>query len=308
MFLRKVVVFAALVLAGQLAIALWPVPPIGYLAAVADKQERLASLESPKLVFVGGSNLSFGIDSGRIEADLHRPVANMGLGIYAGLRFMLDSVAPSLEEGDIVVLSPEYQFFYGLFEGDEELFDVLEAFPEGVRYIRSPRQAYMLARASLIFAKSKFKRLVVGALKEPAVDCIYCRSAFDRYGDLVAHLDKSSEDITGMPLFRKGRRSTAIDEAALEAIRAFAARARKTGARVLVIYPPLPERQFADNRARIEAVHERLAQLDGLQVLAPPSASVYPTELFFDWVYHLNVEGRGRRTDDVLALLRTAGA
>ncbi|MFT4570147.1 MAG: hypothetical protein ACI8TX_000798 [Hyphomicrobiaceae bacterium] len=302
-FLAKVAALLALVLAGHLVVAVWPVPPVGYLSAVADKQQHLVSLESPKLVFVGGSNLSFGIDSSLLEQETKRPVANMGLGIYAGLRFMLDSVVPRLGEGDVVVLSPEYQFFYGLFEGDEELFEVLEAFPEGIRYIRSPRQAYMLARASLIFAKLKFKRVVLGALKAPAQDCVYCRAAFDGSGDLVAHLTLPSLDISAMSLFRKGRRATTIDETALERIESFARKAKQRGAQVVVIYPPLPERQFADNRQRIERVHERMSEIEGLIVLAPPAESVYPTENFFDWVYHLNATGRARRTEDVIRLV-----
>lgn len=305
-FLAKALLFCVLLLAGHLVIAVWPTPPIGYLSAVADKQERLVSLGSPKLVFVGGSNLSFGIDSGMVSRELELPVANMGLGIYAGLRFMLDSVSPRLGQGDVVVLSPEYQFFYGLFEGDEELFDVLEAYPEGVRFIRSPRQAYMLARASLIFAKLKLKRLVMGAVKDPAVDCIYCRAAFDSFGDLTAHLDQPSQDVSAMPLFRKGRRATGIDQTALKQIERFASKAKSVGARVVVVHPPLPQGQYEENRDRIQEVSARLSNIEGLEVLAAPEASAYPASLFFDWVYHLDAEGRRLHTERIIELLRSA--
>lgn len=304
LFLGKAAFLAALVVGGHLVVAFWPIEPTGYLAAVADKQHRLRSLESPKLVFVGGSNLSFGVDSPTLERELGLPVANMGLGIYAGFRFMLDSVVDAIQPGDLVVVSPEYQFFYGLYDGDEELFDVLEAYPQGARFFRSPRQIYVLGRASLIFAKLKLKRLILGAVKDSNLDCIYCRGAFNEYGDLTAQLDDPSTDISEMPLFRKGRRTTAIDELAVDGLRSFAQAVKARGGRVVVVYPPLPEKQFAENRPKLDAVDQRLRREPDLEVLIAPEQSTYPLNLFFDWVYHLNREGRERRAADLAELLR----
>jgi hypothetical protein len=302
-FLLKAGLLGLLVLGGHLIVALWPMEPTGYLAAVADKQERLRSLPSPKLVFVGGSNLSFGVDSERLERELGRPVANMGLGIYAGFRFMLDSVADGVGPGDFVVVSPEYQFFYGLYDGDEELFDVFEAYPRGARYLHSPRQIYMLGRASLIFAKLKLKRLLLGAFTDSNPDCIYCRGAFNSYGDLTAHLDDVSSDISEMALFRKGRRTTAIDERAVAGLRDFFKTIRARGAQGAVIFPPLPEKHYRENRERVDAVALRLREESGIEILIEPEQGTYPLNLFFDWVYHLNAEGREVRTKDLIELL-----
>lgn len=50
-----------------------------YQASLIDKVERLESIQEPKIVLIGDSNLAFGIDSERIEEAFGMPVVNMGL-------------------------------------------------------------------------------------------------------------------------------------------------------------------------------------------------------------------------------------
>ena len=38
-----------------------------YMAAIIDKHKRLDSIKSPKIILAGGSNLAFGINSGKIR-------------------------------------------------------------------------------------------------------------------------------------------------------------------------------------------------------------------------------------------------
>src|SRR5690348_8879721 len=77
-----------------------------YLAATRDKEWRLATLPGPRVVFVGGSNLPFGLDSDVIERQTGRRVVNMGLYVHLGLEFMLNEASAGLREGDVVVLVP----------------------------------------------------------------------------------------------------------------------------------------------------------------------------------------------------------
>ena len=291
----------AAIAAGHVAIAVaLPTARAGYLAAIVDKQARLQSLASPKVVFVGGSNLSFGLDTPELERRLGRPVANMGLGINMGLRFMLDSVVERVGAGDLVVVSPEYHFFYGLFNGDDELFDVLEAWPEGWRYVRSPEQWRILVRYLQPYAKRKLTRRLASYFRTPDANCLYCRKAFDEYGDLFPQLTMEPEPIAHMSLLRGGDRNAPVDRACIDGINRFAAQATEAGATVVFLYPPVPDQQFEDMSEKIEKLHARLERDLDVAILDPPSANVYPMELFFDWVYHLTGEGRARRTRDLV--------
>ena len=49
------------------------------------KQARIASLSGKKICFVGGSNLSYGLDSYRVQEHFGLPVANLGLHAGFGM-------------------------------------------------------------------------------------------------------------------------------------------------------------------------------------------------------------------------------
>src|SRR6266576_1729813 len=93
-----------------------------YLAAVLEKDRLIRTTPSPKIILVGGSNLAFGIDSRMMKDSLGVNVVNMGLYAKLGLRYMLAQVKPYIRRGDVVIIVPEYDQFYGNFsEGDNTL-------------------------------------------------------------------------------------------------------------------------------------------------------------------------------------------
>jgi len=74
-----------------------------YISAILDKDRLLRDTPSPKIVFVGASNLAFGLDSERVQSAMRLPVVNLGLHGGVGLKYMLDSTRPYVKKGDIVV-------------------------------------------------------------------------------------------------------------------------------------------------------------------------------------------------------------
>ena len=75
-----------------------------YSASLADKVERLRSINQPKIVLVGNSNLAFGIDSEKIEQELKMPVVNMGLHGGIGNAFHEGMAKANITAGDIYVI------------------------------------------------------------------------------------------------------------------------------------------------------------------------------------------------------------
>lgn len=73
----------------------------------------------PRIIFVGGSNLAFGLDSQRIKDSLNINVINYGLHAGIGLKYMVDDISTYARKGDIIVFAPEYSHFYsGLAYGE----------------------------------------------------------------------------------------------------------------------------------------------------------------------------------------------
>jgi hypothetical protein len=300
-FFQKCVLMAALLLVSAAA-ALTLIPPDrdDYLAIIGAKVERLKRTTSPKIVFVGGSNLAFGLDSRAVEEQLGYAVVNMGMGFNMGLRFMLDLVSPEIRTGDIVVLVPEYNLFYGLLDGDDRLIDVLELYPDGFHYIRSRDQLYNLANNLPEHIRAKLLRWL--QRRKPDADCVYCPRAFNEYGDAVAHLDRKPADVEKMDFLRSTARG--VDMEAIRVINAFAQAAEQHGARVVLIFPCVPEPHFERRHEAIDRLYAKLQQDLKVPMLSTPRDQTYPIGYFYDWVYHLNRQGRAVRTAKIIDELR----
>jgi len=104
-----------------------------YLYAMIKKHRAAEESASPKIVFIGGSNLPFGLNSERISDETKMPVVDMGLHAGLGLKFMLEEAKPYIRKGDIVILVPEYQQFFGEnYYGEETLvYTLVNIYPRG---------------------------------------------------------------------------------------------------------------------------------------------------------------------------------
>jgi hypothetical protein len=173
-----------------------------YFAASIDKHRVLHQTPSPKIVFVGGSNLAFGLDSPQIEEKFRMPVVNMGVHASLGLRYMLDEIKEDIHQGDIIIISPEYEQFFGGLNGGESLLYDLSVFPQGLAYVHSPSQ-YQVILISLPFLIQSVPKRLIGNLlgsRNPDIIGVYNRTAFNSHGDVVAHLDEPSPlNISGLP-------------------------------------------------------------------------------------------------------------
>ena len=124
-FILQIAFFSILVLAGYWFIATKIVVPDGYykgfsynyMSGIQLKHRRAEEFKQPKIMFVGGSSLAYGMDSELVENTFLVPVVNLGHHGGLGVSFMLNQAKKLLKKGDIVFISIEY--FTG--KGDYEL-------------------------------------------------------------------------------------------------------------------------------------------------------------------------------------------
>jgi len=272
-----------------------------YIASIIDKQKLLETTRSPKIVFIGGSNLVMGLDSPRVQQALGMPVVNMGVNAGFGLRFMLNQVKPSIRQGDLIVIVPEYEQFYQHLNGSTTLIEALTIFPQGFLFLDSAEQYAMIAGEFPVFAQGMLTNWL-GQLR-PREGFYATRQSFNQFGDIVAHLDvPAPTDVSEHTLLTAEERT--INEETIRVLNRFDAVAKRAGARVVLIFPPVPSKQYGENRAQIQAIAERLRTQATLTVLGTPTDQVYPVDYFFDTVYHLNRQGRDTRTQRVIDALK----
>jgi hypothetical protein len=278
-----------------------------YALASRLKQQRLASLPSPKLVLIGGSNLAFGIDSDMLTARTGCPVANMGMNGYLGVRYMLAESEARLQAGDIAVLAFELDSFVKSVEGTSgDLLMIAKAEPASLAHMTWSQVAGVAARIPYVdqqklrrISQDGFERFYAKLQGKPVptvavdINAIESVRGFNEAGDLQSHLDvtwpKQREqglDISALPL-----------EAELfDLLAAFADRMKRRGVAAIMSYSPVQAEFFRQHERAIRDIHQRLLAVPGLEVPSSPEAFMYDSGAFFDTVYHVNREGRALRT------------
>ncbi len=258
-----------------------------YLATLIDKEARLNSLDSNRLILIGGSNLAFGINSELIEKELPVKVANLGLHAGLGLPFMINQVSNLMKKGDVVVLSIAYPLFLDSAEPDIDLIQFIQELdPQTKNYYHfSPKEM-------LIGHFEKFRKYFTPDVYR--VDPVFNRTLFNKYGDNEGHLNK--EPLANL----KDRKpiSNIDTEKAVQLLSSFAEDSKNAGVQVLISYPPYPKTEFVGkNKERIIALDIRLRnRLPSITFLDSPETHVFDDSLFYDTIYHLHGKGRDMRT------------
>lgn len=277
---------------------LWAVPAKSHVvyASILDKHERLDSIAGERLIFTGGSGIALGLDSEMIEDELGMPVVNMGVNAGFGLRYMLDEIRPSLREGDVVVIVPEYEYFYGTsLEGSQNLLWAYQIWGKELlgRFVPSTGQIRNVVQELPFFMQSRFLEIL-----STGQDPIYNRWAFSERGDFVNHLDFPAQEIWPSSVTQ----NLAFNPESLTLLDAFNAAADAKGASVFVLPPAVIESfyDYEDNSMQIDLITELIGSKTNVPLLAGPSRYVLPPEMFFDTVYHLNRLGRQARSEMVV--------
>ena len=276
-----------------------------YLASDVDKHVALEKTGPPRLILVGGSNLAFGIDSPAIEKEIGIPVINMGLNAGLGLRYMLNEVKPYVHQGDIVVIVPEYQFFYigRLLNGDSTLMDLLTVFPQGLKYIDWPKQLPLFLKNYPEYIRNQVQTIFYTFLNK-SHDPIYYRAGFNKNGDMVSHLDQPSKEVH---VILKDRfllpQIFQVNAESLDILNRFYYSSRTRGAKVFLIFPDIPDVYYQQEEPRLAILFSQLKNNLKIPLLSSPAENVLPVEYFFDSLYHLNSKGRSLRTKKITEIL-----
>jgi len=290
-FLTKLAVFTTLLLAIIAAGVMLPATPRAagsMLFAVLGKEQRLRQTKPPRIIFVGGSNLSFGLDSEAIEKAVGLTVINTGLHAGLGLRYMLESVIPFVGSGDVVVLAVEYSLFYQNFDyASEDLLRVVfDVSPRHATYL-SPRQLVKLMPFVPRYAFTKFHPWEYLWYSE---NDVHSKDSFNEHGDAVSHWQMDRRHF--MPY---GAISGEYNPEVLESILRAREEIERRGGVLLVTYPCLQDASFDVSAAQIKKVADEYRS-HGLQVLGTPERYRMPDELTFDTPYHLQKAGVDLRT------------
>jgi len=258
------------------------------LAYKVEKDSMLKNIESPRIIFVGGSNLVFGLNSQMVKDSLEMNPINAGLAASIGLIYMMDDVLPYVRPGDKVVLAPEYQNYFGKFAyGGHDLFRLLmDVERSGFKKLR-PKHWPNLIKSWPVYFRSKFR------LKNYVFDSehdIYGKHIFNKYGDSDFHWNLESRDFSPLYPLNKPLNKSVIDEMVR-----FNNLISEKGAELFVTYPACQRESVEINKIQILNLEQVLNKTE-LKILGTPMRYSFPDSLMFGQAYHLSKKGMDIRT------------
>lgn len=276
-------------------------PGNSYIAAMTDKHARAESCHRPRMFIVGGSSNAFGIDSPALATAFpgYEPV-NLGLHAGLGLNFMLNEVRGMARADDVIVLSPEPMHFVACEAGPVAL-DLVRCEPGALKHfdfdtVRS------VGESGLAFFQQLQARIV--SRLRGVHQKVYCREAFNLYGDVVAH-HASPSPFAARPQVAGWRRLDRRHLArTLQMINDFDTELREKQVTVVVVHPRFAQSLYDRCGTTMDEIDAALRADLRAPVLNTLASAVSPDSHFYDSEFHLTRTGKSRRTAELIGMLQ----
>jgi len=266
-----------------------------YYAALVDKVENLGShKQDKKIVLIGGSNVAFGFNSKLIEEEFDGyKVVNFGLYAMLGTKIMMDLALDSINEGDMVFLSPEInpQSTSLFFNGESTLKALEDNMNILWRLPKDNRDSVIGSYYDFVINRSKQKDII-----EP--NGVYQRKNFNSYGDILYE----EFDENNIPYISRNRMtlhydptmivdySHTIDQTFFDYVNSYNNLITKKKAKLYYCFSPTNEKAVVDYGNSVE-YYWLLRKHLSCEVIGNPTDYIIDPHYFYDSNFHLNDVG-----------------
>lgn len=268
-----------------------------YPAVLADKFDRLRSIDGPKIVVIGNSNVAFGIDSSVLHKAFGRPAVNAGLHAGFSGDFLERMALVNTTPGDVYVIcharydderwQPHAPFLIMAMKKNWRLYSMIrkDEWPSMARGV----PGYLRASIDELAERVAFPNGRPG--RPGASNSAYSRLAFNADGDNVFPRESrySKNEVIEPP--------PGPTPVTAERINDLARRLREKGAYLVVAAIPVAEGSETAPPEAFSAFSAELQSMLDCPVISDFAQYIMPRELFFDNCMHLTREGARARTE-----------
>lgn len=241
-----------------------------------------ASIETPKILLVGGSDVLYSFQSDVIAEKMQQPTVNLGLNIGLGAGFLLDVAKSQAKKGDTLIISFAYALYW------RPMYDVF-----GFEYFRMydrKKLRYFTLRQRLYYL------LKNAALNQNFVETDFDISKSGSYINLNGSFLPSSKNI---PLIFPDHFSINETIQGLKDLQVFCEQ------QDIELYLTYPSTMYFECYEKNDYLKELHKYLEGqFQVIGSPPDYFVPQQEIYNSVYHVNAKGQTKRTNDLLTFLK----
>lgn len=281
-----------------------PIDKNAYVCEYNHKVELMESTQQPRIVFIGGSNTAFGINSKTIADSLQCNVVNFGFHAGLGIVFPIEDCIQYIKKGDVVILQLEYGNFFDGGLGEPETYPVFVK-STNWRYIDqlNVTQWYKVVSGVPRENIKGIVRLLRYPLRKsfdtPAngTSFKYLKSGFNEYGDEVSHLNYPSKKFHTS----SKRENRTINKEFLEWFNNMIAKYEEAGASIILLPPVCVKSYF--NISYNNNISDALRSIHHSYIVSP-SSMVLDDSCSFDTGWHMNSDGIKQNTANIIKVLK----
>jgi len=298
-FIKKIAIFGVLLIGLSFLFVVFEKNIVGsqysqgYCASLIDKVERLESITEPKIILVGNSNLSFGIDSEMIEQAIGMPVVNLGLHGGLGNAFHEEIAKLGIRQGDIVVVCHTNYSDDDSMTDSELAWMAVEWNPELWKIIRKEDYRDMLKAMPIYMLKSTI--MWATGTGNQGKDGVYSREAFNQYGDVIYSRLENTYEFTATSVVVPEINNVCI--ARLNELNEYV---KEKGATMVVAGYPIADCEYTPEKDEYRTFQIQLADSLTAPVISDFCDYFIPSQYFYDTNFHLTSEGVKVRTKQLL--------
>lgn len=281
-----------------------PMDKNAYVCEYNHKVELMETTQQPRIVFIGGSNTAFGINSKAIADSLQCNVVNFGFHAGLGVVFPIENCLQYIKKGDVVVMQLEYGNFFDGGNGEPETYPV---------FIKSTNWRYVHQLNVIQWYKvlsgvpRENIKGIVRLLRYPLMKSFdtptngasfkYLKSGFNEYGDEVSHLNYPSKKI-----HTSGEREKrTVNKEFMKWFYDMITKYEQAGASIILIPPVCVKSYFKvsynDNISKeLTAIHH--------PYIVPPLSMTLDDSCSFDTGWHMNSDGVSQNTANIIKVLK----
>lgn len=292
-FIKRIILF--LIPICVLFLVLLSLPPsnndTSYLACIIDKDIIIKESKSRRLIFVGGSNIAFGLDCEQLSNIHNRNAINYGIQGGLGIVFQLQHLKKYIRAGDTIIVIPEYDQFLGdnILGSGQSLAKVITLKGGGVIKDLNMQQ---VKKISPFYFNASIKRIksIFSANSDTE------RKQFNHFGDFIGHLNLPNRKPF---MLERYFFQSSFSSSSIKTLEEHQIMFRKKGVEFYLSFPPYPRSLYLSQKKVIDTINSNLIN-SKLNIIGNPKNYIFNDSLFFEFSWHLNKNGRKNRTTQFL--------
>lgn len=271
----------------------------GFMASFIDKMNRAETIDGPKILLMGDSNVLYGVRSDMLEEAIGMPVVNMGLHGGLGQTMCMDIAKDTICANDIVIALPAHYFYPGHVSDPSLAWIMLENHLDlwkGVNF----RDYLPLARGFPVYIRKAADLWINDQGNENNAGDL-SRKERNQWGDIISSGDENIMPDGWLP---DNNFVQTVDADLMAYYNDYNDFVVSKGGYFMLASPPIIEPGVKGRKELVTMRQEEVETYINFPFISDSAEYIYPTEYFSDTNYHLNNTGRVIRTQQLIKDLK----